>query len=156
MPLDELLRIQNSREFSILLKFCVLLHKIDESFSFPDDVAHGDIKIFLLLDIFHEVVLRESAIDELLIHTLCFFFGITPVQHLAREHIMLLEGSYWSIILFRVRIISLNWSIEDILLLQWSHRPIILFRVRIVSLNRPIKDVVLLHWSYRSIILFRF
>ena len=108
MPLDELLRIQNSREFSILLKFCVLLHKIDESFSFPDDVAHGDIEIFLLLDIFHEVVLRESAIDELLIHTLCFFFGITPVQHLACEHIMLLEGSYWSIILFRVRIISLN------------------------------------------------
>ena len=89
MTLDELLRIQNSSKLSILLKPSILLHKVNESFSFPDNVVHGNIEIFLLLDISHEVVLWESAIDELLIHTL-HFFGITPVQHLSCEHIMLL------------------------------------------------------------------
>ena len=42
------------------------------------------------------------------------------------------------------------------MLLQRSHGPIILFRLRIISLNRPIEDIVLLHWSYRSVILFGF
>ena len=78
MTLDELLRIQDSSKLSILLKSSVFLNKVNESFSFPDYVVHCDIEVFLLLDIFHEVVLWESAIDELLIHTLCFF-GIIPV-----------------------------------------------------------------------------
>ena len=90
MSFDKLLRIQNTRELSVLFKSSVLLHEVDESLSFSDDIAHSDIEIFLLLDVFHEVILWESAVDELLINTFFFFIRIAPVQNLACEHIMLL------------------------------------------------------------------
>lgn len=128
MTLNELLRIQNTCELSILFKSSVLLHKINESFPFPDDIVHGDIEIFLLLDVLHEVVLWKSAVNELLIHTFFFFFRVSPVQNLSCEHIMLLEWSHWAIIFFWVRIISLNRPIEDIVLLHWSYRPVIFLR----------------------------
>ena len=128
MTFNELLRIQNTCELSVLFKSSVLLHKVYESFSFPDDVTHGNIEIFLLFDVLHEVIIWKSAIDELLIDTLWFFFGVAPVQNLTCEYIMLLEWSHWSIILFRLRIVSLNRPIEDIMLLHRSDRPVIFLR----------------------------